>query len=77
MLNTITSIFNTLWQSIISFLPGSPFRGFVNLVTSVPYLPELNWFVPVSEMIGVLEIWLSAVALYYVYSAIMRFIRLL
>lgn len=76
-MEVILNIFNQLWNTIISFLPGSPFKGFIGLATSIPYLGILNWFVPVSEIIGVMEVWLTAIALFYMYSAIMRFIRLL
>lgn len=77
MLNTIKGLFISLFTAIIGFLPRSPFRQFVDIVGTIPYLDNLNWFVPVSEIIIVLEVWLSAVIIYYTYSAIMRFIRLL
>lgn len=77
MLSTIKGIFVTLFMSIISFLPSSPFHQFVSIINNIPYLEYLNWFFPVSECIVVLEVWLSAVVIYYTYSAIMRFIRLL
>lgn len=77
MVNTITEIFNTFWQSIVSHLPGSPFRSFISKVSGIPYLKNLNWFFPVQECIMVLEVWLAAVTLYYGYMAIARFIRLI
>lgn len=77
MLDTILGIFNSLWQTIIDFLPGSPFTAFQNVVNDIPYLAEFNWFFPLNEVIGVLEVWLTVIALYYTYMAIMRFIRLI
>lgn len=77
LIETIVDIFNSFWQAIISFLPTSPFTAFINQMESVPFLAELNWFVPVSEMIAVLEVFLAVVVVYYIYSAIMRFIHLL
>lgn len=77
MLSNILDIFNTLWSAIISFLPGSPFKAIIANLSGVPYMAELNWFFPVHECVIVVEVWLTAVALYYVYSAIMRFIKLL
>ncbi len=77
MLETIRGIFVSLWTSIINFLPGSPFKAIIGNLEGVPYMAELNWFVPVHEIVIVVEVWLVAVALYYMYSAIMRFIRLL
>ena len=77
LLQTIKGIFSTLFLSIIDFLPNSPFQQFISSVGNIPYLNYLNWFVPVSEIIIVLQVWLSAVTIYYMYMAIMRFIRLL
>lgn len=77
MLSNITGIFNQLWMAIVSFLPGSPFKAIIGSLSGVPYMAELNWFFPVHECVVVIEVWLTAVALFYVYSAIMRFIRLL
>ena len=77
MLDTIKGIFTTLFMSIINFLPDSPFQQFIGAVRNIPYLKYLNWFFPVAEILVVLQVWLSAVVIYYTYMAIMRFIRLL
>lgn len=77
MLSNILDMFNTLWSAIISFLPGSPFKAIIANLSGIPYMAELNWFFPVHECVIVVEVWLTAVALYYVYSAIMRFIKIL
>lgn len=77
MLNNILEIFNTLWVAIVSFLPGSPFKSIIAKLDGVPYMAEFNWFFPVHECIIVIEVWLTAVALYYTYMAIMRFIKIL
>lgn len=77
MLDTILGIFNSLWQTIINFLPTSPFVQFQNVVSNIPYLAEFNWFFPLNEVIAVMEVWLTVIAIYYTYMAIMRFIRLI
>lgn len=77
MLDTVLGIFNKLWSAIIGFLPGSPFKSIISSLGSIPYMAEFNWFFPVHECVIVIEVWLTAVALYYMYSAIMRFIKLL
>lgn len=75
--NAFLQIFNKMWTGIISFLPGSPFKALVQSFSNIPYLSYLNWFVPITEMLAVLEAWLAVVAVFYVYQAIMRFIHLL
>lgn len=77
MISTILDIFNQLWQSIINFLPGSPFRAFIGNLDNIPYMAQFNWFFPLGEVFAVIEGWLAVIAVYYIYSAIMRFIRLL
>lgn len=66
-----------LWQSILNVLPRSPFRGFIDSIPNLPGLPWLNWFFPVSECLAVMALWLVAVALFYVYSVVMRWIKLI
>lgn len=75
-MNTIIGVFNGFFESIISFLPLSPFAQFINALPEIPFLSNLNWFFPISEIIPVLEVWLSVIIVYYTYAAIMRFIRL-
>ena len=50
---------------VLSLLPASPFVGFSSLVNNIPYLSFVNWFLPISEMIAILESWLVVVSVYY------------
>lgn len=61
----------------MAFLPVSPFKGFIDLIDGIPYLAELNWFFPVSECIAVAEMWVAVIAVYYLYSAVMRWIKII
>lgn len=73
----LSTFFQKFLAVILSFLPKSPFRGFINVISAIPYLEELNWFFPVSECIAVMEAFLTVVAVYYVYSAIMRWVKMI
>ena len=64
-------------QAIINLLPTSPFRNFINSWNPPEYLGWLNWFFPVSEVIGVLSIWLASITVFYLYSIIMRWIKMI
>lgn len=75
-METVLSIFNNFFTGIYNLLPNSPFNRMIELVGDIPYLAELNWFIPIPQIIAVAEIWLTAITVYYLYSAIMRFIRL-
>lgn len=50
---------------VLSLLPASPFVGFNYLIAELPYLNWLNWFLPISQMLVILESWLAVVAVYY------------
>lgn len=71
------AIFIALIGLILAFLPSSPFQMIATSFTNIPYLSYLNWFFPVTECVAVMEVWLSAVAVYYVYSAIMRWVKII
>lgn len=50
---------------ILSLLPESPFVGFTSLVTSIPFIAWVNWFLPISEMLVLFESLLVAVSVFY------------
>lgn len=70
-------IFLALLALVLAFLPASPFQTVIGTIQNIPYLPFLNWFFPVTECIAVLEVWLAAIVIYYLYSAIMRWIKII
>lgn len=70
-------IFVQFFSWLTGFLPKSPFQSFIAAIPNIPYLAEFNWFFPVAEVIAVMQAWLVAVGLYFLYSAIMRFIRII
>lgn len=51
--------------AVLALLPTSPFVGFLGLVDSVPFVSYLNWFLPISDILAILEVWLSTVAIFY------------
>lgn len=76
-LNSISGFFNQMWQAIIGFLPKSPLRPFIDEFVDIPFLAELNWFIPVKDIVRITEAWLAVVVIYYSYQAIMRFLKIL
>lgn len=77
LLDAFKAIFNQLYVWLMQFLPNSPFQAIINALGSIPYLSYFNWFFPVTEVLAVMEAWLMAVAIYYLYQAIMRYIHLI
>lgn len=68
-----------LGKTIMNFLPDSPFTGFLDRFAELSALglQYLNWFIPVGEILKVMAVWLGCIAVYYAYSAIMRWAKIL
>lgn len=77
MLEWIQELLVKFGNMILSVLPHSPVQKFLASFEDLPYLSWLNWFIPVSSILIVIEAWLTAIALFYVYSIIMRWIKLI
>lgn len=60
---------------LIDFLPTSPFRKAINLIGEIPYMSEIAWFVPIQEIVLILMWWGSAIAIYYGYMIILRWVK--
>lgn len=58
---------------VLVLLPESPFSLVNQLITQVPYLQYLNWFIPFGQLVGVMEFWLAAVTVYYGYMMALRY----
>lgn len=59
---------------LYSFLPDSPFvivsgSGFGDLIS------KINYFIPIYEFLAIMETWLVAIAIFYVYSMFARWIK--
>lgn len=60
---------------VSNFLPRSPFRAIIDRLGNVPYMNEIAWFVPIEEIVLLLMYWTSAIALYYGYQLILRWVK--
>ena len=70
-------LFENIVQKLIDLLPLSPFQQFISEFRSLPYLGYLNWFFPVGGCLRVMGVWLTAVGLFYLYSVLMRWVKLI
>lgn len=71
------TIFNAFAQKLLDLLPLSPFQEFIGNFSSLPYLGWLNWFFPVGDCLVVMLAWLGAVGLFYLYSILMRWLKMI
>lgn len=61
---------------ILGVLPKSPFKYLENASVK-EYLGYLNWIVPIDYIITFLEAWLVAIALFYIYQAFARWVKMI
>ena len=54
-----------------------PFSDYIDKLEQLPYLGYLNYFVPVGTCLKIGAAWLSAIALFYLYSVVARWIKLI
>ena len=73
MESIFTNLMNALtW--IIELLPDSPFQTVSNADVS-EFMGALNWIIPLDKIVAELEVWLSAVIIFYAYQIILRWIK--
>lgn len=75
MLEWIGQLLSKFGEMLYDVLPTSPFQPYIQSMKNLPYLGYLNWFIPVGACVTVLEVWLSAILVFYLYSIILRWIK--
>jgi hypothetical protein len=82
ILNGIQGIidwFAEIGHYIINLLPNSPFSLIENIgldeVMGSKWLEWLNWLLPLKQIIAILQLWVSAIVVYYIYQAILRWVK--
>ena len=73
----IGDAFSKLIGKIVAVLPLSPFADWIDQFAGLPWLGVLNWFFPVRECLLVMAAWLAAIALFYLYSVAMRWVKMI
>lgn len=74
VLNKIIEILGFLVGILYSVLPPSPFTIIQNSEFS-SLISQINYFLPVYEFVAILETWLVAIAIFYVYSIFARWLK--
>lgn len=76
-MDTLNGLLSSFGGYLKDVLPLSPFSLFFSNWIPPDYIKYLNWFFPVSECLDVLEIWVGSVSSYYIYSLLMRWIKVI
>ena len=67
---------SALADGIVWLLPTSPFT-YLELAFDSKLLGYINYFLPVSEILGILTAWGAAVGGWYLYKIILRWFKLI
>lgn len=73
--NGIVTFLNGVINNLSDYLPTSPFRPFIEQLSSIPWIGILNYFVPVGVFLDILLAWATALGIFYVYSIILRWAK--
>ena len=77
MLAWMKELLDKLLHVLVSLLPVSPFLPVIQELGSLPYLGYINWVLPIGDFIKIGTAWLAAIALYYMYMVVARWVKLL
>ena len=77
MLDFLKSLWDSFANLLLSVLPTSPFTEWLDKLGNLPYLGWLNYFVPFNDFITIGTAFLGAVALFYVYQIVMRWLKVI
>lgn len=73
--NFLGDQFSNLGETIVNSLPGSPIVWLEANSQIHQYLKWVNWFIPIYQMVPVLEIWLVCVGFYYLIQVVLRWAK--
>ena len=77
MIEWMMDFISQVGQWLIGLLPTSPFSDFINNFQAPEYVGWVAWFFPVHECLIVLGAWLLAIGVFYAYSIIMRWLKVI
>ena len=73
--NFLGEQFSNLGETIVNSLPGSPIVWLEANSQIHQYLKWVNWFIPIYQMVPVLEIWLVCVGFFYLIQVVLRWAK--
>lgn len=64
-----------LVQTVLSWLPTSPFLSVPTSISSSVGIATLCWFFPVHDALTLMTAWLGAILLFYLASIMLRWVK--
>ena len=76
ILQGILNIFGGILGFLINVFPTSPFV-LLDKTGYSDFIAKINYFIPFYEFIAIMEAWLVCIAIYYLYSALARWVKMI
>lgn len=76
-MTTMMELVDKFLNFLMKVLPLSPFADFISQLETLPYLGYINYFIPIGTFLKIGVAWLGAIGLFYLYSIIMRWVRMI
>lgn len=76
LINNLIAGLGKVVQIVFFMLPNSPFQKYIvqnSVIKS--YVGYINYFVPIAEMLIVLEAWCLAIGVYYIIQIVLRWLK--
>ncbi len=77
MLAFFSEMMTAFAAALAKVMPASPFQQWIDKFGNIPYLGYLNWFIPVAAFVKIGLAWLGCIAIFYIYSVAMRWVKLI
>ena len=78
LINSLIKGLGAVLTFLFSVFPDSPFQSYIVANSEImKYLKVINYFIPVSEMLVTFQAVLTAVAVYYIYQIVARWIKVI
>ena len=77
MLGWMKELLDKFLSGLLSALPRSPVTELIRSLGAMPFLGYINWFIPIGTFLKIGSAWLAAIGLYYLYSVIARWVKLI
>lgn len=77
IVSALTTVLSPIVDIACTILPQSPFLRFEKWLSLNEYLSYIQYFLPISESIAILEAWIACIIFWYVYRFIRRAILII
>jgi hypothetical protein len=75
LINGILGVVATALGGIAGLLPTSPFQYLQAIMVDSQILAAIAWLVPIGQMLGIVQAWLSAIVVWYISETLMRWLK--